>query len=231
VVRLGSVVGAILSELAQARAVADHATRELVAEYDDDPILATFPVPRVSLETVNVTLRFTVDDVDEPEPVRPDAAVSVDKWTSAVTQSLRTVVGRRLPRDQIDDVVGELLTSAKVTATTMSRILDERDAGLLGDETTEAALDAWTRLPTEVRRALGGKTEFRKSVREHLVEEGSRFLRRIDTSQFIQQALTSKMVVAITSSELPDEPTQIQELSLTIGGADLDVLVTPAEET
>ena len=47
--RLGSVLGALIAELVQARAIADRLTRDLVEEYESDPVLAAMNVPRVTI--------------------------------------------------------------------------------------------------------------------------------------------------------------------------------------
>ena len=61
---LKDVVGALLKDLAHARVLADLFAREVSHEYEKDPLLSAFPVPRAEIREVSMQLRFLVNAVE-----------------------------------------------------------------------------------------------------------------------------------------------------------------------
>jgi hypothetical protein len=64
VAELNTVLGAILRDVAQSRVTADLFSRNVSIEYQQDPILSGFPVPRVDIVQTTVDLKFAVNSVD-----------------------------------------------------------------------------------------------------------------------------------------------------------------------
>lgn len=60
---LTQVLGAILKDVAQSRVISDAFSRDVSVEYANDPILVSFPVPRVEIRQVAIDLQFTVNEV------------------------------------------------------------------------------------------------------------------------------------------------------------------------
>lgn len=61
---LGTVVGAIMSDLAQARRIADVQAVEIARIYQEEPLLKGLSVPRIRLASVVVDLPAIVDKLD-----------------------------------------------------------------------------------------------------------------------------------------------------------------------
>lgn len=60
---LFEVVGSVLRDLAQARALSDLYSRDVSRYYESDPLLRTFPVPRAEIAEASFTLVFAINDV------------------------------------------------------------------------------------------------------------------------------------------------------------------------
>jgi hypothetical protein len=67
VAELNTVLGAILRDVAQSRVVADLFSRNVSVEYQQDPILKDFPVPRVEIVQATLDLKFAVTEVADAE--------------------------------------------------------------------------------------------------------------------------------------------------------------------
>ncbi len=61
---LKDIIAAIISDIASARAEADHQSAILAEQYGKDPVLQFFPVPRVDIKDLSVELKFAVDKAD-----------------------------------------------------------------------------------------------------------------------------------------------------------------------
>ena len=223
--RLGAVVGGILAELAQARVIADRLTRELVPEYEGDPILAGMSVPRVTLGEATVTLRFTVDDLEEVQPELPNAAAQSARWHAVAAARLfpKTLERLGVTGDERKKVL-DLVAVDQVGARAMSAAMrgDIREAITA---TTEGALETWTDLPVELRRHLGGKVAFRKELQATAAAQLKEFLDAEASQALLRSVLASKLDVGVRTADLPAEPERIQEIQLKLTGEDFDLVL------
>lgn len=101
--KLGDVLGSILAEVSRARAVADSLTRDLAADYSNDPVLASLGVPRVALNEMTVTLRFVVDEVQEAPPVAVDGARFAQSFDASLSTSVIPRLIAEVPGLQPDE--------------------------------------------------------------------------------------------------------------------------------
>jgi hypothetical protein len=231
VARLGSLLGGILAEVARARLIADGLTRDLVNEYESDPVLASLSVPRVVVSEATVALRFTVQDLEEASPLPPDVgAVRVEWPRHAVASALPNALVRLgLTETDRDAVLAMVDTpTARPTAAEVREALAGRP-GAAASATARPISDAWTKIPPAVRRRLGSKTAFRRRLDEALAEDLMSYLEREASRALVRAALASKLDVAIRRDELPVDPTHLQEIRLTLRGEDLDVIAGTKE--
>jgi hypothetical protein len=229
--RLGSVLGSILAELARARLVADSLSRDLVDEYRADPILASMSVPRVLLDQAELTLRFSVADLQEADVSAPAEANATENWVRHVTAAvLPSILDRHGLTDAERKVALTRLvgTRAAPTIRVPTTAIREALAGNTEESsktTTEAVMTTWAELPPEVRAKLGTKAEFRRELEGRLVQEVPKFVGRAGEVELVRAALASRIDVAIKTDELPSQPGQVQELKLTLRGDDLSLIV------
>jgi hypothetical protein len=75
---LFQVVGSILRDIAQARAISDLYSRDISRYYEADPVLRRFPVPRAEISEASFSVAFLIDEVvlDENRRNARDASVS-----------------------------------------------------------------------------------------------------------------------------------------------------------
>lgn len=229
-VRLGSVVGGILAELTQARVVADRLTRALVDEYDDDPILSGMSVPRVKLSEATVTVRYTIQDIDEHEPAKPDPVVVGTKWQTAATNKVIPSVLRKLHITGEDHQTLVKTISVKPPSVSVTEHALQGNPAELVKATVESALEAWPNIPVELHHRLGGKVTFRAELKAAAVTELEAFLAREVRDALISSALASKVQVGVRTADLPIEPFRIQEIQLTVTGEELDLVVLDDQE-
>ena len=111
--RLGDVIGALLSDAAQARMQADQEAVRIARAYSQDELLRHLPVPRFRLPEITVDLPLLVSGLPGPEeggiPVEPPSYGDV---TKAVNVGLRQA-GIRLPRGELAKVASAAFRRAK----------------------------------------------------------------------------------------------------------------------
>jgi hypothetical protein len=95
---LNEVVGAVLRDLAAARVIGDMFARDASATYRADPVMASFPVPRIDIAEASIQLAFAITAITPPEVDPPQIAVG-----------LAPQLAERLARQVVD----ELLTSPR----------------------------------------------------------------------------------------------------------------------
>lgn len=236
--RLGSVVGSILAELVRARLAADELTRELVAEYQADPVLTSMSVPRLVVSEATLTLRFGVSDLEEvPTPPTPDPGTLRDVWVrhaeSVVVPRLLDRVG--VPSSERSSVLAAIKEAAGTlagapTVAEVRRAVGGDDAGTV-TATGGPLVNAWGRLPAEFRSRIGTKTALRKELEQHITQEFRLFRDRQRELTFVQAALASNIQVAVVTDQLPEDPGLVQEFRITVQGQDLEVLVSGLGES
>lgn len=234
--RLGSVLGSILAELARARLVADSLSRDLVDEYRSDPILASMSVPRIQIDRAELTLRFTVADLQEAAVAGPAVEGATAGWVRHVASSVVPSIldAHDLNPEERSSTLAHLVGSRRApTISVPPSAMREALAGNPAESskvTTEAVLATWAELPADVRTKLGTKAEFRREVEARLSQEVPAFVGRAGELELVRAALASKIDVGIRSDELPTQPDRVQELRLTLRGEDVSLILDAGKE-
>lgn len=63
--QLNSIIASILSDVNEAKSIADGASREIAKSYASDQILRYFPVPRIGIQNLEVEIKYAVEGVEE----------------------------------------------------------------------------------------------------------------------------------------------------------------------
>lgn len=229
--RLGSVLGGILAELARAQVISDQLTRDLVEEYQDDTILSTLAVPRVTLGDVDITLRFTVEDIEE----EPEGEVNVDDLRARLSKDtgekvvLSTLSGFRFTKEEQAKVLavfkeaGSRPLGVPTTAGLTNAVNGNLQRAV--DAMVKPALEVFDKLPVELRRKIGNKDTFSLNIRRASTAHLETVIKNSKSTADAKAALGSRINVAVTRAALPDDPGQTQELRLTLRSGDLDLVV------
>lgn len=230
--RLSSLVGGILAELARARAIADELTKELVEDYEKDPVLASMSVPRITMKEIGLTLRFTVDDVEEVPPAEPDPAAIRKEWPASFSRRIDRVVERlaggadKLTEEERKQLKAVLARTASGQIPT--QLLKEAVAGRVdrvAGAVAKPALDKWATLPPTLRKRLGNKAAFTKALTDVVARDLDGYLKKKRSRAFMEAALASSVKVAVQRDQLPSDPAQQQEIHLTLSGEDLEIVL------
>jgi hypothetical protein len=233
---LGAVLGGVLAELTRARVVSDQLTKELLAEYEGDPVLGAMSVPRVTIGGAELVVRFTVADFEEAPVHQPTPGATRDAWQAHAESVVLPALLRR--RGLSAEAVASVTTTIAETAPALAgrpavaeiRAAMGGDAAAAAKSTSEPLLDGWSRLPRAIREEIGSKAVFRKEVNADLATELSSFLERQTVTEQLRAVLASRIDVAVTSSDLAGEdPGRVQELRLTLSSDDLDMVLQEAE--
>lgn len=225
---LGALLGGILAELARARQIADQLTRELVAEYEKDPVLASMSVPRVTMSEVNLTLRFTVDEVEAVPPAEPAPTVVREEWQPRLGEKLLAVLGREVDLDPDERKTLAALVAKTSGANIPPAVLKQAVQGKIEpavNAVVKPVLAGWNRLPAGLRKKLGNKGAFTRAVSRVVEQDLTQYLKRQRSKAFVEAALASRVKVAVQRNELPPEPSQQQEIQLTLSESDLEIVL------
>lgn len=106
---LTQVLGAILKDVAQSRVISDSFSRDISVEYANDPILVSFPVPRVEIRQASIQLQFAVNAVQQKK-LDTDSITreQVGRLTTRLGDTLyANIVAQHPSRDQIEALLKE----------------------------------------------------------------------------------------------------------------------------
>jgi hypothetical protein len=230
--RLGSVLGAILADVARARVVSDELTRELAEVYRKDTLLGSMSVPRMVIDQADLTLRFAMSDIEEgPTTPTPDTPGIRDAW---VRHAEEVVVPRLATRLGLSPELFKGVAEAAVTSEPTRNVFDRAvrgEAKPVATATARAMSDVFGNLAREDQERLRNKTAIRTAVEGELETELRAFVAREVDLTTIRGALASKIDVEVRSAALPTQPNAVQELRLVIRGADIDTIIRPTEGT
>lgn len=106
---LTQVLGAILRDVAQSRVISDAFSRDISVEYANDPIMVSFPVPRVEIRQASIELKFAVNAVQQKkldtEGITRDA---INRLATRLADSVYTgIVAEHPARERIEVLLEE----------------------------------------------------------------------------------------------------------------------------
>jgi hypothetical protein len=213
---LTEVIGTILKDLAHSRVISDAFTRDVSREYEKDPILVDFPVPRVEIREAKVDFKFAVNHVGSRAIDRDTVLqAQVREMTAAIGKGLfETLVLRSPARKKLVQVLAEKEIQ-------LDRFLAAVSAEVVG--ANRSALDsALAGKPATLVRRIQVAEE--KALRSQAAIW--EILKSVNQVAAIQELLTS-----IVSAEVENLASQFQNASAAAGreALSVDVAVTKKE--
>jgi hypothetical protein len=228
---LGEVLGGVLVDAIRSRVTADSMSRELVAEYRQDPVLSLFSVPRLAVREMQVTLRFVVQSF-EPGSVSEEAVA--DAWSAVLSERIVPQLLRERGAGLSADELGAMRSTLeeqplRVSERAVASAL-EADTRPLIDESVEAVLNRLREVPQRLRRRVGTLTELRNVVRRQVLAELHGFLESQQELANVRGVLDSRLDVGVVRTDLESAPaTAIQEVTVKLTMEDIETLVGGAE--
>lgn len=227
--RLTDVLGALLADVLRARAAADELTADLIRTYQDDPLLASFSVPRVSVSGLTARVRFLVTDVEQGERPPLDVDRFGRDWNVRVSRrvlgqiALRSSEDRRAAIARLQDVLAAEPVALDVR--TLELALRENHAPLF-DLTVSSVIERFRSLSADAQRRIGDPGRFREELASLLNAEIAAFVEEVERRVAAQQALRSRIEVEVRSDELTARPIQaVQEIEVTLTQDDIEEIV------
>lgn len=217
--KLSNVVGGLLRDLAQSHTISDAFTVELVDTYRREPTLSQLPLPRMSIRSAQLTLRFAVAAVQD-EVSGPDPAELRDLWLRTVRERLvpRTLrFAGRLDNARVVAAFERQLAAADVTgAVDPTALLDDDREGELVEATTEFLARVAESLPASVRRSLEG-TDLKDAIARVARAEVPQLRAAARRLEQARRASEAELDVSVTTEALGAVPeASISELVLTV---------------
>ena len=193
-VSLSDYLGLLLSEIAKARVDADIESLRIAEVYSQIDELSNYPVPRVRLQNVEITVPVVIDGVDEDKLKAYKKPVKLADVTKLMVESYRDVLEKNkvtLTDEEDRDLNVKVLGKSKELGRTVRPV-----APVEMDEAESVSL-------LNTRRISG---EFSSMIRGHLSEltEKKPELAKVDISR-IEKELKKVLDQRITSTR-PEAP-------------------------
>jgi len=222
--QLTEVLGTVLRDLARSRVVSDIFSRDVSLEYEQDPVLSAFPVPRVEVKQAAIQLRFAINAVerrasDVTETARAKAPAHAAELANKVYDAL---VLKNPERERLIKIIEE----AKLNLEARLPVA-VRDAILLNLNDVRAALenhpDALVGvMQTAVMNLLNEHLPFKRAlikgineqalaqdVQKMVGESVAAFVRDVTSSATPSGPESLSVDVAVSRGELADLPESV----------------------
>lgn len=228
---LGEVLSGVLVDAIKSRVTADSISRDLVAQYRQDPVLSMLSVPRLAVRELQVTLRFVVQSFD----VGPLSAAAVtEEWSTVLTDRIIPRVleerGASLGADELGEVRSRVAQEpVRLSPEAMSAAMSEESRSLI-DESVEAVLSGLRNVPPRLRRRVGTMAELREELRSQVTAELGDFLEGQRETTRIGAVHDSRLDVGIVRTDFETAPTTaVQEVMVKLTMEDIETLVGGGE--
>jgi hypothetical protein len=201
---LGDYLGALLSEVTNARLLADLETARIAQLYASHPLLQHMPVPRFRLPTVSIDLPVAVEGQDQP-PVAPQAT-----QLAAIRQALDTIVAGQLSQGGLHLTPSRQKRLGHDLNDLFDR-LQAATAGFSAADVTKALGDAVALVVDAIKASGPDSTSLDPSIESSLLQQfGVEFLKL--------QPPPPRVQVMVVTSQLKDiaPPLTLTRIQLTI---------------
>lgn len=231
--RLREVLGGILRDLTESRIVADLAAAEHFELYQQDPVLAHLPIPRMAVKDLTLRLRFAVEDHEATPPAVDLGAVLDRLWRAelverAVPNLLKTVFRRPVAPARVG-ALGEALAVSLAGARFALTDLSPKGLDRAAEVTVSRLLAGLKKLPSDVRKDLAAERTVRAALHRAVAERLEAVVPKFRQLAAARQAAQLDLEVLVKRADLSGvQESAIQEVTISISAADLHVAAGPA---
>lgn len=139
--QLNSIIASILSDVNEAKSIADEASREIAKSYASDQILRYFPVPRIGIQNLEVEIKYAVQDVEERPINDSQLKKKLDDFISVFSREtameLKKSVGKVIRNHDLYKGLGKAYPSEEWEIEIGETILNVLNKSVQGNDTSK----------------------------------------------------------------------------------------------
>lgn len=217
---LAEFLGTILRSVTQARVTSDLFARDVSRQYQKDPVLIDFPVPRLEVREASIRLRFAVNALERRDvPLAELARAVVQEEASALAGQIRREVIEASPEREAIlqalaskeiDLVKALpaaIERAALEGSVLEAALAGRPAALVRN--LQAAVNALLLEDVALRRLItrrAGVQAVRERIRQRATETAERLVNQVQAVREASARQAVSVNAAVTRKELAEVP-------------------------
>lgn len=109
--QLNQIIASILSDINEAKAKADEASRNLALTYASDDVLQFFPVPKIGIQSLEVELKYAIEGVEE-KPFQSSQSKErlgnfVKNFSAETAKEIRSEITKVTSKNELYKSLGE----------------------------------------------------------------------------------------------------------------------------
>lgn len=217
---LAEFLGTVFRNLTHARVISDLFSRDVGRQYQKDPVLIDFPVPRLEVKEASIRLRFAVNalerrEVPLAELARPIVREEAVRLAGEVRREVieaspeREVLVRMLAEKGVDfeKTLPEAIERAALDVKAIEAALAGRPATLARN--LQGALNAPLLEDAALRRLIArpaGVQAVRDRIRRKASEAAERLVREVSAAREASARQALRVDAAVTRRELAEVP-------------------------
>lgn len=141
--QLNSIIASILSDINEAKSIADEASREIAKSYASDQILRYFPVPRIGIQNLEVEIKYSVQGVEE-QPVnkaqsQKKLADYISTFSRQAAKELKDSVGKVTETNELYKGLGKVYPSEEWENELIETISNVLQKSVQGNDTSKTS--------------------------------------------------------------------------------------------
>lgn len=217
---LAEFLGTVFRNVTQARVTSDLFSRDVGRQYQKDPVLIDFPVPRLEVREASIRLRFAVNALERRDiPLAELAGPLVQEEASALAGQIRRELIEASPEREailqglaskgIDLVkaLSEAIERAALAGNALEAALAGRPAALVRN--LQGAVNALLLEDAALRRLItrrAGVQAVRERIRQKVTEAAGRLVSQVQAAREASARQALSVNAAVTRKELAEVP-------------------------
>lgn len=217
---LAEFLGTVFRNVTQARVTSDLFSRDVGRQYQKDPVLIDFPVPRLEVREASIRLRFAVNALERRDiPLAELARAVVQEEASALAGQLRRelieaspereAILQALASKEIDLVkaLPAAIERAALEGSVLEAALAGRPAALVRN--LQGAVNALLLEDAALRRLItrrAGVQAVRERIRQRATETAERLVNQVQAVREASARQALSVNAAVTRKELAEVP-------------------------
>ncbi len=199
--KLSLVIGSVLRDLAQSRVISDTFSRDVSVDYEEDPILRLFPVPRMEIKEVSISIPITVKSV-QPGAVKTEQIVKTMAKASAAklgSSIIETVTSKSKNKEIITKTFADAQMGKRLEKAIEQKI--SQSANQIGRVVEGEKLDIASMFSELAQKELLADARATKELRTQIDDATLRTALSKTTDSFVKSVLTKDVKEAVEAAQ------------------------------